>query len=111
MWLMTRFGFFSVVQKGGETDLTIRSRVRTDLEELHSRYIPAMSEILEVAGSDYKYRVKISHIDFAEAMRQLIMDVDYSNFKNTVLAEQGVERAQVYDQIWHTLFDLKNTSV
>lgn len=34
MWLMTTVGFFSIVRKPGETDLTVRARVRSDLEAL-----------------------------------------------------------------------------
>lgn len=31
MWLVTNFGFFSVVQKKGDDFLTVRARVRSDL--------------------------------------------------------------------------------
>jgi len=43
MWLITNFGFFSVVQKPGDDMLTVRSRVKADLEELQNRYIPNLS--------------------------------------------------------------------
>lgn len=56
MWLMTRFGFFSVVQKPGETDLTVRARVEADLLALKAAYLPSMGPILANAGTDYQYR-------------------------------------------------------
>lgn len=34
MWLMTTFGYFSVVQKLGTTGLTIRARVPAELARL-----------------------------------------------------------------------------
>jgi hypothetical protein len=34
MWLLTPFGFFSVVNKPGDPHLTVRSRVRADLDAL-----------------------------------------------------------------------------
>ena len=108
MWIMTRFGFFSIVQKQGERDLTIRSRVRTDLEELRAQYLPAMGEIREHEGTDYQYRANVSHGDFAEALRHIAMDIDYSNFKNTVAAEQGAGRAHVYGQVWSNLWKLND---
>ena len=40
MWLITTAGFYSIVQKSGEKDLTIRSRVRKDLEALRDKYLP-----------------------------------------------------------------------
>jgi hypothetical protein len=108
MWLVTRFGFFSVVQKEGDTHLTIRSRVRADLEELHSRYLLEMNEIQENVGTDYQYRVRVTHADFAEAMRQIVGDINYSNFKNTVAAEGGVERAHIYGQVWGDILKLRD---
>ena len=103
MWLMTRFGFFSVVQKEGDSHLTVRSRVRSDLAELQSRYLPEMSEIQVNVGTDYQYRAKVKHSEFAEAMRQIVLDINYSNFKNTVAAEAGVERSHLYSRVWDDL--------
>jgi hypothetical protein len=106
MWFMTQFGFFSVVQKEGESDLTVRARVRVDLEELRKRYLPGLGDIREHAGTDYQYRARISHSDLAEAMKLIVHDIDYPNFKNEVLAKQGVARAQLYAQVWGVLWNL-----
>lgn len=59
MWLITNFGFFSVVEKPDQKDtklLVIRARVKADLEALRKRYIPDMGEIQTGGGTDYKYR-------------------------------------------------------
>ena len=40
MWILTPFGFFSVVQKNGEQKLSVRSRVYSDLHNLIQTYLP-----------------------------------------------------------------------
>ncbi len=47
MWLFTKFGFFSVVQKPGEARLTVRARVAADLERLTD------SEWMRTDGPNY----------------------------------------------------------
>ena len=63
MWLITTTGFYSIVQKPGEKDLTIRSRVRKDLVALRDKYLQNMGEIVRNDNTDYRYRAKISHAD------------------------------------------------
>ena len=89
MWLFTNFGFFSVVQKPGDTDLTIRSRVRSDLDTLRERYLPSMGATKEGGGTDYPFRAKAAHAAVAEAMSKMVKDIHYDNFKESVEEEQG----------------------
>src|SRR5208282_2003323 len=96
MWLVTKYGFFSVVQKTGEKNLTVRARVREDLDALRERYLPSLSPTVERAGSDYRYRAKASHVDFAEAMKKMVLDVSYCNFKDCVAVTQGKKRERIY---------------
>ncbi|MBI4704877.1 MAG: hypothetical protein HY744_27550 [Deltaproteobacteria bacterium] len=51
MWLFTSFGFFSVVQKPGEEGLTVRARVRSDLERPREQYLPGLREIRARRGA------------------------------------------------------------
>jgi hypothetical protein len=108
MWLMTRYGFFSMVQKPGDKDLTIRARARADLENLRVRYLPSMGEIRENEGTDYRYRAGASHAAVADAIRASVMDIDYANFKDTVANEQGAKRARVYGRIWEVLWAVQD---
>ncbi len=110
MWLYSICGFFSVVQKPGETDLTIRSRVRADLERLGKLYIPSMSAIVENDGSDYRFRAKATHAAFADAAYHIAQDIDYSNFKDAVAEEQGIERANIYAKVWSASLGLTKLS-
>jgi 8-oxo-dGTP pyrophosphatase MutT (NUDIX family) len=112
MWLLTNFGFFSVVQKPGDKSaglLTIRSRVKGDLENLRKKYLPDMGEIEADAGTDYQYRAKASRESVANAVRQIVMELDYSNLKDSVAAEQGQERSNLYHEVWDVLYKLPQT--
>lgn len=48
MWLVTTFGYFSIVQKHSDRDtdtLTVRCRVRQDMELLKQKYLPNLGPI------------------------------------------------------------------
>ena len=86
--------------------------MRADLEALKEKYFKqTMGEIQVNTGSDYKYRSKVPREAMAEAMHQITMDLDYSNFKNSVADNQGYERASVYGNVWQTLYSLKKTKM
>lgn len=104
MWLITNFGFFSAVQKPGDSQLTVRARSRQDLATLRDKYLPQLGEIIEGGGTDYQYRAQVSHEDFAEALKKIVMDITYSNFKNSVAKNQGNKRARIYHDLWEALW-------
>ena len=107
MWLVTNFGFFSIVQKKGEDILTVRARARGDLEDLKERYVPTLGHILKGEGTDYQYRAKVSREELAGDMQKIIMDIDYSNFKDAVAEKQGHKRARIYGDVWEVLLGLE----
>jgi hypothetical protein len=43
----------------------------------------------------------------AEALGKIIMDIDYSNFKNSVAEKQGNKRARLYGEVWSVLCNLQ----
>ena len=54
MWLITKFGFFSVVHKAPDIrarTLSVRTRVKGDLESLRA-YIPDMGTIAATKDAD-----------------------------------------------------------
>jgi 8-oxo-dGTP pyrophosphatase MutT (NUDIX family) len=106
MWLMTNFGFFSVVQKPGTEFLTIRARVKCDLDNLRQKYLPELSPTIGHAGTDYPWRATIPHESFATALGKIAMDINYPNFKNVVAAKQGKARAGRYGKVWSALYDM-----
>jgi hypothetical protein len=110
MWLITTFGYFSIVQKKSDRAaglLTVRARVKKDLELLRDKYLPSMGKIEEQGGADYPYRVKVSRDSFAIAFLKAIMDVEYANFKAESAHQLGFKREDVYTQIWLSLRKLQ----
>lgn len=111
MWVITDFGFFSVVQKPGDAEagtLTVRARVRADLEAL-ARRTPAMGPIREGAGTDYAFRAQAPRAALAAAMAQAIEDIGYSNMKARVRKSQGPAREAVLHDVWHSLHALQRS--
>jgi ADP-ribose pyrophosphatase YjhB (NUDIX family) len=109
MWLMTPVGFFSV---GKPTDtrqntLTVRARVRVDLEQLQARYLPELGPVLESTTTDYHFRAVAPQAAVAQAMARLVEDLDYDNFKNAVAQRQGQARADLYHDVWSVLYELQ----
>lgn len=110
MWLLTPFGFFSIVQKpcdASQGTLTVRARVREDLESLRLRYLPGLGEIRESRSNDYRFRAQAPRSEVSAAMSTLVDDLSYSNFKNQVSKEQGSARAHLYHDVWSVLHRLQ----
>lgn len=110
MWLITRVGFFSIVQKPGDqfTDtLTVRSRVFGDLVALQQHYLPGLGPIQESTDTDYRFRAVARRIDVAAAMARIIDDLNYINFKSEVAKQQGSKRASLYHKVWDVLHKLQ----
>jgi hypothetical protein len=111
MWLMTKFGFFSVVEKPEDKKIgaaTIRARVRSDLEGLRE-YLPQMGEIQANVGTDYPFRARALKSELAVALSKIALDIDYNNFKDVVAKKQGKSRASCYGKVWGILYELEES--
>lgn len=111
MWIFTDVGFFSVVRKPEDEDegmVTIRARVRSDLERLKEFYLQDLGDIVEGGGTDYPFRARANQSDFAEALRLIGENIGYNNFKNEILAKQGHHRAHIYSRVWTDLLALED---
>lgn len=106
MWLFTKFGFFSVVNKGDKDELTVRSRTKSDLDRLRNHYLPSLSPSRVHEGTDYPWRATTSSTALGEAMRVIAQDIDYANFKDEVALGLGKDRAKCYGKIWSALHDM-----
>lgn len=110
MWLITPVGFFSIVQKPSDvaTDtLTVRSRVRGDLEALREQFLPSLGDIQESNVNDYRFRAVARRSEVAAAMASLVNQLNYSNFKDQVAKVQGPARAHLYHDVWDVLYRLQ----
>jgi len=85
--------------------------VKKDLEALRDKYLQNMGEIAISDNTDYRYRAQISHADLAAAAAQMVLDIDYDNFKNTVARVQGHGRSHVYSNVWEDLLLLEKEEV
>ena len=109
MWMMTTFGFYSIVAKPGQRAaglLTVRARVRDDLVRLRQRLLPALGPIEANAGTDYQFRAVAPAADVADAARGAVADIAYGNFKGAVATTLGRRRAHVYADVWSALHKL-----
>ncbi len=107
MWIFTTVGFFSVVQKPGDSFLTVRARVASDLDRLREKYMPELSKTINTHGTDYPYRATIGHEDLAKGMEKIAKDIHYSNFKAEVQARMGSKRESIYLEVWSELRKLQ----
>lgn len=111
MWLITPVGFFSIVQKPTDQaagTLTLRARLRADLDALRTCGLPELSEVSESLNTDYRYRATAPRAAVARVMAQFIDQLDYSNFKNQVSKTQGKKRAELYQDVWEVLYRLQH---
>lgn len=111
MWLLTPTGFFSIVRKPQDAaagTLTVRSRVRADLDELRDTLLPELGPTIENAGTDYRYRATAPKAAVAKAMAAMVEGLDYSNFKNAVAKAQGSQREHLYHEVWQSLYKLQD---
>ena len=83
MWIFNNKAFISIVQKPGDTDtLTVRSRVRGDIE----RVFPG-AKVQAGGGTDYAYRARVSRAEIAKVIHDQIMGIGYDNFKNSIVSD------------------------
>lgn len=110
MWVLTPIGFFSIVEKPwdrGTGMLTVRARVRSDLDRLRSsmpEHGPVIDATTEDLKADYRYRARGRRGNIAAALEHLTRELRYDNFKSEVLLQQGKERANLYGQVWALLY-------
>lgn len=106
MWLITPLGFFSIVQKPSDREantLTIRARVRADLEALRNSHLPHLGEIQESRHNDYRFRAVAPRREVAAAMANMVETLDYSNFKSQVATVRGAGRSHLHHDVWPVL--------
>jgi hypothetical protein len=56
VWVFSPFGFFSVVRKRGDSDLTVRSRTRCVPLRLRRHYVPQLAAPAAHGGTDNPWR-------------------------------------------------------
>lgn len=104
MWLFTNFGFFSIVCKGDDDELTVRSRTLGDLLRLQRHYLPQLTDPVSGAGSDYPWRARCTRDELSEAMPRIAQHINYADFEDEVAHSLGKDRAHRYSKVWSALY-------
>ena len=110
MWLLTTFGFFSIVEKPedrGTGMVTVRARVRGDIESLRAKYLPGLSEIESTPDHDYAWRGRVTKGDLAAGLGRIALDINYANFETEVAQHMGYARELIYHDVYETLSALQ----
>jgi len=118
MWIFTQYGFFSVVcaregdgSQGNAVDehrVMVRARLRGHLESLALRFPADLGgiEIIETAGTDYRYRLFADKAVWVRVLQLLSEELDYDNFKSKVgrnLEAVGSEYHHSLHDVWDTM--------
>jgi len=107
MWLCSKEGFFSVVQKKGAEKLDVRTRVRADLIALSTIHLNNPNPIIHsTTDSDYPYRIFLSHDEWAAVLMRMAQSITYPNFKRKIKQIQGHTRARFYSEVWYTMLEM-----
>jgi hypothetical protein len=93
------------VAKPGDGDqfVTVRARSEHDIRNL-SDLIDAEPSSDE--GTDYRWRIRCPKDEWERACATMAHEVDYSNFKNRIAADDPV-RAKLLGQVWEVLYEIQ----
>jgi hypothetical protein len=107
--------------RNGKFDFQVRARVKSHLENFIRDYMDPMklphSQIQATPRMDYDFRFYCTQQDFADAMRQALLDVDYQKFKPTAerknaqgepLYPDGRKYHDLLNQLWGSIARLGN---
>jgi hypothetical protein len=82
MWIMSVYGFYSVVQnENAPAEMLVRARVRKHLETLSFINPIGSFNIIETTDSDYRFRAFVPRDQWVKISAWLANDIDYGNFK------------------------------
>ena len=103
MWLMTKYGFYSIVQKQSN-EYHVRSRERRDLQNLIDKVPLRGSVISESKSSDYLARIIVDHDIVTKILKFLGDTLDYDNFKQRI-SETPDQAHKPYHSVWKVIAD------
>ena len=94
--------FLSIVKnRNNKDELLVRSRIKRDIEKVFSD-----SDVFEMENSDYKYRSYIKKTGVSCKLKNIVEDINYDNFKNSIPSDQS-ERHRSYLNVWTELRKLQ----
>lgn len=110
MWVFTTDGFYSAVAHHDDrTMLLVRCRSEADAKALAQRMTTLMPEpaVLYTPNADYAWRLLVRREAWGWYLWQYALDIDYPNFKSAVAERQGSSRADIYHDVWATMWEFQ----
>ena len=103
MWVFLNNSFLSIVEnRNNKEELLVRSRVRGDIDKIFPD-----SNIFEMENSDYKYRSYVKKIEVSEKIREIVTNINYDNFKNSISKSED-QRHSSYLNVWNEMRKLQS---
>lgn len=113
MWLVTKIGFFNIIQypeDKTEDLLTIKARSKEDLENYKEFSLlihnPITGDIQECDEADYRFRLKVRRREAAPAIAKLVEEIDYRLTKPAI-TERFPKRSGIYLRVWEDLYEIQ----
>lgn len=98
MWLMTKHGFYSIVEKV-HGEFHVRARERQDLQNLIDRVPLQGVEVIDTPDGDYVARLVVDGTVVLRILEFLGKTLDYSNFKSKI--DRTPDQAnKPYHEVW-----------
>ena len=101
MWLMTKYGFYSIEQKE-PGKYHVRSREIRDIENLLQHVALPNIQIVDTTGDDYSARIVVGKNEWLNILNFLGSNIDYENFSD-VIDKTPDQMHKPYDRIGNIL--------
>ena len=109
MWVITRIGFFNIIEQDDDREkglLTVKARSREDLENFMKINKAIRTGIEESQVTDYRFRLKAWREDVVDVITVLVDKIDYGKTKPAIMKDFP-ERSGIYYQIWEDLYAIQ----
>lgn len=104
MWICLNNAFLSIVNSDQDDSvLMVRARRHGDIEATFGTTYP----VTTLPGRDYQFRAFIPRGVVGNVIAAKLLDIDYTNFKNSV-ADHHLHNA--YANVWHTMAELQEVA-
>lgn len=106
MWIFSETGFISAVRKNDRPDvMTVRARDRASLTPLAAT---AGVEIAKSPHGDYPYRAFVKPEVFALWVSDVVLTLDYDNFKSHIAHTRDYDYAHELGRVWSVMLNTED---
>lgn len=117
MWICLPMGMYMpalrpahTIPAGDDRLLQIRARRRVDLDRLRRELLPELGDTVHLKHTDYEFRAYCTHEQWANALAQAALDIDYVKFKEQSEVKYNDKKLHdVYTAMWYTVFSKMST--